>query len=114
MIGIALMGLGAGGVVAGAIAGGIAISNRNDAERACAGSYPDACASGSRSAVTGANDAARNAALVSTIGLVAGGALLASGAIVVLTSRSTKTSAGVQLAPIAAYGTGGVVVRGAW
>jgi len=58
---------------------------------------------------------ARNAATISTIGFVAGGALVAGGVIVWLVAPSTATTrSGVRVAPLLSASTAGLTVDAGW
>ncbi|HEY8076745.1 MAG TPA: hypothetical protein VIF62_21615 [Labilithrix sp.] len=104
-LGLAAAGVGAAGVAFGAIAGLIAIGAHSEAVSKCA-SYPDDCPSDGSG--TRANQRAQTWATISTIAFVAGGALLAGGAVLYFTAP--RSSAAVQLAPSVAAGRAGVVL----
>jgi hypothetical protein len=102
---IALGGAGIAGVALGSVFGAIALSKTNE-EKTCI-STPAKCSTSTQSA----HDAAVSNATISTIGFVAGGALLAGGAIVyflVPKAQGATQKAGLQVAP----SVGGVVVTG--
>lgn len=94
-------GLGVVGVVGlglGAVTGGIAISNNNKAKSACPD--PGPC---SDSSARDHADSARTAATISTIGIIGGGVLLATGVTLVLLSPSDKTNAALRVSPQAMW-----------
>lgn len=82
-----IVGLGVG-VTFGVIASG----KKSDLEAACAG-YP-VCPESSRSDVQGKYDDASSAATISTIGIVVGGLLLATGAVLFFTAPSSSKRTG--------------------
>lgn len=87
--GVGLVGLGVGGVF-----GALAMVNERAAEDVCTGSV---CAAGSDGVAR--TDKAQDFALVSTIGFVAGGALLATGAILYYTAPKGTQTATLQVIP---------------
>ncbi|MDB4883504.1 MAG: hypothetical protein JWL95_2270 [Gemmatimonadetes bacterium] len=97
----AAFGVGAVGVVIGAVAGGLALSNLSSAESDCGADHK--CRAGS----AGASDlsTARSMATVSTVGFIVGGVGLATGAVLLLTrssgSPSSTTSAASRPPPSA-------------
>jgi len=110
-IGMVLGGVGVAGIAVGAITGLMAIGKNNDAKDACPNDGP--C--GNRAAVDAA-DSASTLGLVSTIGFIAGGALLATGGVLFLTAPSAagdppkQGKARVRFSPTA----GGFTVFGAF
>lgn len=82
-----LGGVGAGGVIAGAIAGGLALAKKSSVEETCSFTTHECASQEDLDDLS----AARTTGLVSTIGLVAGGALLATGAIVFFTAPSSTS-----------------------
>lgn len=104
--GYVVAGLGAAGLLVGALFGVRAIVQKSDA--ACdAANLCDATAL----------DSARTSATVSTIGLVAGGALLAGGiALVVLAPSTSRSSsaARLEMAPAVSQRSTGLTLRGWW
>jgi hypothetical protein len=105
-IGLVVGGVGVVGLGFGTVFGLIAGSKWSDAQNKCT---PSACGSGSPAQDD--KSAAQNAATISTILFVAGGAALATGAVIFFTaprSATEKDSVGVSVAP----SLGGVVVRG--
>jgi hypothetical protein len=93
-------GVGAAGIVVGSIFGGIAISKKGDA--GCDGNQ---CASDAR--LDSYNDA-QEAGTISTVAFIAGGALLATGVVLFITS-GTSEDGGVNAE--VAFGPGGVALR---
>ena len=87
-VGYGLGAAGVAGLALGAITGGIAISLNNKAKEVC----PDPGVCADRDARDHA-DSARSTATISTIGFVAGGALLASGVLLVVLSPPTSAGA---------------------
>lgn len=107
-IGLVVAGVGVAGLAVGGVTGLMAMSANDDAKKLC----PNDGACGSRDGVD-KNDEAKTFALVSTVGFVAGGALLAGGAVLWLTAGPSKKG-NVQIAPIVGATDGGLLVRGAW
>lgn len=113
-VGLIVGGVGAAGLAAGAITGFMAIGKSNDAKAICATDGP--CAS--REAVDAA-DNAKTMGLISTVGFIAGGALLATGAVLYVTAPSAEPlrgSAGsrtaLRVAPSVGPTGGGVILGG--
>ena len=77
---VGVVGLGVGGVT-----GLIAMSNNSDSKKLCPNAGPCANKTG-----VDDNDNAKTMGLVSTVGFIAGGALLATGIVLVLTAPSSK------------------------
>lgn len=107
-IGLVVAGVGVAGLAVGGVTGLMAMSANDDAKKLC----PNDGACASRDGVD-KNDKAKTFALVSTVGFVAGGALLAGGAVLWLTAGLSKKG-NVQIAPIVGATDGGLLVRGAW
>jgi hypothetical protein len=98
-LGLVVGGVGVASAAVGVVAGVVAIGKRSDAVRACEGSYPSACAAGAENAVTSANDGARSAALVATVGLALGAVGIAAGAILFFFAPSKPASASASASP---------------
>jgi hypothetical protein len=88
-IGFIGIGVGAAGVALGGIAGGIAVSKKGDLEGKCGSSL--ACGSAYAGDVSSYN----TARTISSVGFIAGGVLVAAGAVLVFTAP--------KKAPVAAY-----------
>lgn len=88
IVGLALGGVGAAGLLTGAIAGGVTLARKSSVE--------ESCDLGAQTCSTSEGldelSSARTSGLVSTVGFAAGGALLATGLIVFLTSPSSRTA----------------------
>jgi serine/threonine-protein kinase len=95
-VGVVVMGVGAAGLVVGTIFGVDALQKNNDAKDICGDDT--SCPS---QAGEDLSDDAQQAALVSTIGFVAGGVALAGGAVLYLTAPDGTEAGRVQLSPIA-------------
>lgn len=117
-LGFVVGGVGAAGIVAGAVTGLMAMGKSSDAKAVCAADGP--CAS--RQAVDDA-ESARAFGLVSTLSFAAGGALLAAGAALVIASpanregsagraRGARRVTSLRLAPGGGAGSAGLLLRG--
>lgn len=107
-IGLVVAGVGVAGLAVGSVTGLMAMSANDDAKKLC----PNDGACASRDGVD-KSDKAKTFALVSTVGFIAGGALLAGGAVLWLTAGPSKKGS-VQIAPTVGANDGGLLVRGAW
>ncbi|HEY6728186.1 MAG TPA: hypothetical protein VI197_29455 [Polyangiaceae bacterium] len=95
-VGIVLMGAGAAGLVVGTVFGLEAINKNKDAKDICGDDNSCPTKKGEQ-----LSDDAQRAALVSTIGFVAGGAALAAGAVLYLTADDGSEAGRVQVNPVA-------------
>jgi len=95
-VGVVLMGVGAAGMVVGTIFGVDALQKNNDAKDICGDDTSCPTQEGED-----LSDDAQQAALVSTIGFVAGGAALVGGAVLYLTAPDGSEAGRMQLSPIA-------------
>jgi len=110
-IGLVVGGAGVAGVALGGVFGAIASSDWNSSQGECpmAGCFPQ------HAQAVADHDSAKSAALVSTIGFVAGGVALAAGAVLFLTAPSGSASSstvGVAVAPTVGPSSGGILVKG--
>jgi hypothetical protein len=107
-IGIVLMGVGGVGVAVGSIFGGVALSKKSTLDQ------PGVCSPKSNCNPTAQDDidAMNTAATVSTVGFIAGGAALATGLIVLLTSKSSSDVRTGKVSPF--VGAREVGLRGAF
>jgi hypothetical protein len=87
-LGFIVGGVGIVGVGVGVVTGLMAVSKKSEAKDICP-TYPDHCLDRSAQAP---NDSAQSLATVSTISFIAGGALVAAGAFLVLTSPDKATA----------------------
>lgn len=102
-------GIGAAGIIAGAVAGVVAIQDKNGA-----GCEPQSI-SLTLGYCTGSLSGARSAASASDVGFIAGGVLLAGGlALVILAPGSHPEGASVKVAPVVGTNSGGLVLGGQW
>src|ERR1019366_241465 len=114
VLGVMVGVVGVAGVALGAVFGEMAKSDNNEASGHCLNDM--ACDPQALSLTS----SARREATASTIGFVAGGALLAGGVVLFLTAPAhSPQSAGqperrVGLSPLVGAGTTGVALRGAW
>jgi hypothetical protein len=106
------VGAGVVGLGVGSVAGLIAMGKHADAKAACP-SYPDHCPSSG--AADSPNDAAKSWATVSTVGFIAGGAALATGAVLLFTApKGESKTTTARLEPVVFARGAGVGVGGAW
>jgi hypothetical protein len=107
VLGVVVAAVGLGGVAAGSVFGVLAGSHKSDAWPHCSGTQCDA---------TGISDLsdARRAATVSTIGFIAGGALLAGGVVLYLVAPRGSPATGLLVAPGADGSAAGLTLRGGW
>jgi hypothetical protein len=107
-----LGGVGLGGIVAGGVFGGLAFSKWSSATGAeCSSASTHSC---TNSNAQGLGQTAGTFADVSTIALIAGGALLATGAVLVLTAPPKNPTTGLHVSPTLLAHGGGVGLSGAW
>ncbi len=91
MLGLSVLGAGAAVVVAGAVFGALASSQWNQAKVDCGGAI-DMCPPADLSRSQSQVNTARSSALVSTVGLAAGGAAVVAGALLYLSAPAAETS----------------------
>ncbi len=108
IFGLGAAGVGVVGVAVGTIFGLSAISKNNAAGRECNGA---ACTNADGVSLT---SSARQAATVSTIGFVAGGALLAGGLGLYLLAPKERGGVALRVAPQVGFQTAGVMLGGGW
>ena len=103
-IGLTLLGVGAAGLVAGGVTGVLAISAHDDLSKTCANGL---CADGDKGKI----DAYHTLGLVSTVSLIAGGALAAGGAVLFLTAphgARPPSRGAVRVTPYVGLGAAGL------
>jgi hypothetical protein len=110
-------GVGLAGVAVGAVFGLNAMASYSSQQTDCHSSGPGDCAN--RTQALTDHDNAVSASTISTIGFIAGGALVATGTLLFFTApRGTERTEGsasaglLQLAPSAAPGAAGLILRG--
>jgi hypothetical protein len=108
LLGVVVGGAGVIGVVAGSVFGAIADSKWSSAKRDCG----PAC--GPNVPAQQEKSDAISAATGSTVGFIAGGALVAAGLALFLTAPSGFATDGLRVAPSVTAGGGGVLLRGAF
>jgi hypothetical protein len=108
MVGIVLGGAGVAGLVVGGIFGGVASGKNSDAKRLCPTTQCTS-AEGVKD-----NDDAKSAATVSTVAMVAGGALLAGGLVLFFTAPKGGNETAIQVAPAFGRGEAGLRIGGAF
>ena len=122
MTGIIVGGVGVAGVAVGAIFGLLASGAKSDAKSACESgapgtfSYPNTCNPGNKSQVDDKNGSAKSNATISTIGFIAGGVLVAGGAVLYFTAPKAygKEAARLHLAPAVGPGLAGAFLGGSF
>jgi hypothetical protein len=108
-IGFAMVGVGGALAITGGVFGVIARGRYSDAKDICGGDI-DACDPARLGDAQDKVDAARSAGTISTITMIAGGAALVTGVVLILTAPSTKR--GVAIAPAVGTDSAGVVFSG--
>ena len=109
-IGVVLASAGVVGIGVGAAFGLVTLNRKTELAVACGGD-PDHCR-GSQAQVESIRSSAASSATLSTLGFVAGGALLAGGVVVALTAPRRPLS--LRLAPAVGQGSGGATVAGSF
>lgn len=106
-VGVAMMGVGAVGLVVGGVFSGLYASKRGEANAAF-----DACGKGCSdapaAAVRALDEDANGKGTIGVTGLVAGGALAIGGAVLFLVSKPRAAPAAAHVEPWIGYGSGGV------
>jgi hypothetical protein len=110
IFGLALAGVGVGGLVAGGAFGAIARSHNEDAKSICGGDI-DHCDPARTNEAQDEVDKARSAATISTVGFIAGGAAVATGLILFVTAPKGERRA-VSIAPFASGTAAGLAFSG--
>jgi hypothetical protein len=108
-IGIAMVGVGGALVITGGVFGVIARGRNNDAKDICGGDI-DACDPARIGEAQDKIDGARSAGNISTITMIAGGAALVTGIVLVVTTPTVKR--GVAITPSIGNDSAGVVFSG--
>ena len=110
--GIVLGAVGVVGVGVGAITGAAASSRWSKAQSECSSST---CGSTNYADAVSDQKGAQSAATLSTLGFVAGGALLAAGVVVFITApKGEGASTGLRVTPTLGPGGGAMTLRGAF
>jgi hypothetical protein len=108
-IGFAMLGVGGALAITGTVFGVIARSRYNDAQDICGGDI-DVCNVDRLEEAQDKVDTARSAGNIATITLIAGGAALVTGVVLIVTAP--KASRSVAISPMVGSDTAGVLVRG--
>lgn len=108
-IGFAMVGVGGALAITGAVFGVIARGRYGDAKDLCGGDI-DACDPARIGDAQDKVDSARSAGNVATITMIAGGAALVTGVVLILTAPEAKR--GVAIAPAIGHDSAGVVFSG--
>jgi hypothetical protein len=107
-LGLVIGGVGIVGVAVGSVFGILAMGSESSSKNLCP---TDACAS----AAAVQDDAnARTQATVSTVAMIAGGAVLVTGAVIFFTAPKGKAVTGLRLMPAVGAGEFGLRLGGAW
>ena len=108
--GFVLGGVGIAGLAAGSVFGALAIAKNSSSKDTCDAN--NVCDAGGKSL----RDDARTFGDVSTVAFIAGGALLATGAILLLTApkASAEKTGRLEATPMIGASGGGVLLRGQW
>ena len=114
-VGLSLAGAGAVGVVIGAVAGLMANGEWSDAKSICGGN-PSLCARVSEAEAEGHQSTARDEATLSTAAFIAGGVLLAGGAVTYFTGSAPRErpARSMAIAPVVEPQRMGIVLMGAF
>jgi hypothetical protein len=110
ILGIALIGVGVGGLAAGGVFGVMARSHNEDAKTICGGDI-DRCDPARTNEAQGKIDDARSAAQISTIAFAAGGAVVVTGVILFVTAPKAERRA-VSISPMIGGGAAGLTLSG--
>jgi hypothetical protein len=104
-LGLVVGGVGAAGLVAGSVFGALTFSQWSQVKQACGADLSGCPAGATPSGPAGARSNAVTFGTISDIGFIAGGVLLATGAVLYLTAP--RASVGLQITPggVAAAGT---------
>jgi hypothetical protein len=113
-LGFVIGGVGVAGLGLGAVAGLVAMKQKNDISSACKGSLSNCQAQ--MGSEDGALSTAKTWATVSTASFVAGGVALVGGALLVFTApkQASSSSASLVLTPFAGPREGGAAFAGRW
>jgi hypothetical protein len=107
-------GVGVAGLAVGAITGVMAMGSFSSQKNDCHSAAPNDCVNHAQALLD--HDGASTQSAISTVGFIAGGALLATGAVLFLTAphggTERSSAARVEVAPSAAPGWAGVSVNG--
>jgi hypothetical protein len=110
-LGFVAVGTGVAGVVVGSVFGLRARSKSKDADEQCTASKP--CTGDGAAHYRDTIDDAKSARTVSIVGFAAGGALLAAGGVLLVTSLPSQ-SQGLRIAPAIGVNTFGAAAEGVW
>ena len=111
-LGLALAGVGIGGLASGVVFGVLTLNKRSKIDELCGGN------AGSCNAPAGSVDpereSAKTTATISTASFIAGGAALVGGGLLYFTAPSGTSAAQVRVVPRAAQNGGGLGLEGTW
>jgi hypothetical protein len=107
-IGLVAGGVGIAGIAVGSIFGVMAMGSESSSKNLCPTS---ACTS---AAAVSDDSNAKSQATVSTVAMIAGGVVLATGAVLFFTAPKAKSATGIRVMPAIGAGEVGLRVGGAW
>jgi hypothetical protein len=113
LLGLVAGGVGVAGLAVGGIFGALTLSERSQQESACG----SPCSSSSHTQALGDHSTGMTDATISTVGFIAGGALVLGGAVLFFTARPSpqpQPTTGVLVLPGVGPGGGGVLLKGAF
>jgi hypothetical protein len=113
LIGFVVGGVGVAGLIVGGVFGGLAFSKSSDSKKECNGPG-GSCTGNTNPAAKSDSQTAGTFADVSTGMFIAGGALVATGVVLVLTGGSKKSATALQWSPTVLAHGGGMGLSGAW
>lgn len=111
-LGLTLAAVGVAGVVSGVVFGLVTLSKKSDIKTTCGGDPGDCKAA--PGSVDAEQQSAKTTAAISTASFVAGGVLVAGGAVLWFTAPSGSSTGRVGLAPQVSQSSGGLRLTGSW
>ncbi len=111
--GFVIGGVGVASLVVGAITGALTIGKKGDLEKLCPSTQP-LCDPGQKEAILSVESSGKTLSTLSTITFLVGGAGLAAGVVLVLTSGPKRSPTTATLSPLALPGGGGLLMGGSF
>jgi hypothetical protein len=99
-LGFVILGVGAAGLLVGGVTGGLALGKHGDIMKSCPEGH---CPPDQKASIQPAIDSYNSMRTISTIGFIAGGALAATGVVLMLTAPKAKTTQ-AAITPIVGFG----------